>query len=123
MPNLFHIRRHHKFPPAQQEFLDNCRRACFDNARELSKIIAEASRHGVKALSDTWLCIIAHDSTKVMLYFIKQNKISPNALSVFEMEETTTLVKNMEALMQMRSLVATAEHCVCDATSSQKTIH
>ncbi|KAJ6065543.1 hypothetical protein N7444_001196 [Penicillium canescens] len=112
MPNLFHIRRHHKFPTAQQEFLDNCRRACFDNARELSKIIAEASRHGVKALSDTWLCIIAHDSTKVMLYFIKQNTRSPNALSVFEVEETTTLVKkNMEALMQMRSLVATAQHC------------
>jgi hypothetical protein len=56
-----------------------------------------------------------------MLYFIKQNKISPNALSVFEVEETKTLVKrNMEALMQMRSLVATAEHCVCDGTCSQK---
>jgi hypothetical protein len=122
MPNLFHIRRHHEFPPAQQEFLDNCRRACFDNARELSKIIAEASRHGMKALSDTWLCIIAHDSTKVMLYFIKQNPRSPNALSVFEVEKTTTLVKkNMEALMQMRSLVATAEYCVCDPPCSQKT--
>ncbi|OQD90498.1 hypothetical protein PENANT_c001G02457 [Penicillium antarcticum] len=112
MPNLFRIRRHHEFPPVQQDFLDNCRRACFDNSRELSKILAEASRHGMKALSDTWLCIIAHDSTKVMLYFLKQESQSPNALSVFEVEETAALIKkNMEALMQMRSLVATAEHC------------
>jgi hypothetical protein len=115
MPNLFRIRRHHEFPPVQQEFLENCRRACFDNARELSRIIAEASRHGLKALSDTWLCIIAHDSIKVMLYFLNQNTGSLNALSAFEAEETRTLINNnMEALMKMRSLVATAEHCVCD---------
>ncbi|KAJ5770523.1 uncharacterized protein N7511_002574 [Penicillium nucicola] len=112
MPNLFRIRRHHVFPPVQQGFLEDCRKACFDNSRELSKIIAEASRHGMKALSDTWLCIVSHDSTKVMLYFLKLNTQSPNILSAFEVEETMALVeKNMKALKQMRSLVATAEHC------------
>jgi hypothetical protein len=113
MPTLFRIRRYVEFPSEQQHFLDDCRRVCFNSAREVSRIIVEASRHGIKALADTWLCIIAHDSTKVMLYYLKQIKDPSVALSASEAEETTVLVnKNLEALMQMRCLVATAEHCV-----------
>ncbi|CAI7596646.1 unnamed protein product [Penicillium bialowiezense] len=112
MPTLFRIRRYVEFPLEQQTFLDDCRRVCFNSAREVSRIIVEASRHGIYALADTWLCIIAHDSTKVMLYYLKHITDSPAALSPSEAEETTILVKkNLEAIMQMRSLVATAEHC------------
>lgn len=112
MPVLFRIQRNIDFPPDQQEFLNNCRRACFENASEVSSIISEALRHGIKVLADTWLCIIAHDSTKVMLYFLKLNRQSTNGLSQNEVDATVALVqRNLEALLQMRSMVATAEHC------------
>jgi hypothetical protein len=112
MPVLFRIQKNIEFPPDQQEFLDNCRRACFENAREVSNIISEALKHGIKVLADTWLCIIAHDSTKVMLYFLKLNRQSPHGLSQNKVDATVALVqRNLEALMQMRSMVATAEHC------------
>jgi hypothetical protein len=114
MPTLFRIRRNVEFPSEQQDFLNDCRRVCFNSAREVSKIIVEALRHGIKGLADTWLCIIAHDSTKVMLYYLKHITDSSVALSPSEADETRLLVKkNLGALMQMRSLVATAEHCVC----------
>ncbi|KAJ5365265.1 hypothetical protein N7517_008151 [Penicillium concentricum] len=112
MPTLFRIRRHVDFPSDKKEFLDYCRRVCFDSARGVSKIIVEALRHGIKALADTWLCIIAHDSTKVMLYYLKHIGDSSASLSASDSNETKILVnKNLETLMQMRSLVATAEHC------------
>ncbi|CAG8374419.1 unnamed protein product [Penicillium salamii] len=112
MPTLFRIRRIVEFPSEQREFLDDCRRVCFNSAREVSRIIVEASRHGLHALADTWLCIIAHDSTKVMLYYLNHITDSPVALSPSEAEETKVLVnRNLQAIMQMRSLVATAEHC------------
>lgn len=114
MPILFRIRRHVEFTSDKKEFLDECCRVCFNSAREVSKTIAEASKHGIKALADTWLCIIAHDSIKVMLYYLRHKTDSSIALSANESDETIMLVKsNLEALMQMRPLVATAEHCVC----------
>lgn len=112
MPILFRIQKHIDFPPEKQEFLDNCRRACFDNAREVSTILSESFRHGIKVLADTWLCIIAHDSTKVMLYYLKLNERS-HTLDRTEVENTIALAqRNLEGLLQMRPMVATAEHCV-----------
>lgn len=112
MPILFRIQKNITFPPDQQEFLEDCRRACFENAREVSSIIREALRHGIKILADTWLCIIAHDSTKVMLHFLKSHRQSSQGLSQNEVDATVALVqRNLEALLQMRAIVATAEHC------------
>lgn len=112
MPILFRIQKDIEFPPDQQEFLENCQRACFDNAREVSNILAEALRHGIKVLADTWLCIIAHDSTKVMLYYLKLNE-RLQSLDRREIDETIALAQgNLEGLLRMRPMVATAEHCV-----------
>lgn len=112
MPTLFRIHKEIEFPPDQQQFLDHCRRACYDNAREVSNILSEALRHGIKVLADTWLCVIAHDSTKVMFYFLKLNEQS-RSLGRREVEETIALAqRNLEGLLQMRPMVATAEHCV-----------
>ncbi|KAJ5234742.1 uncharacterized protein N7469_003910 [Penicillium citrinum] len=111
MPILFRIQKDIEFPPDQQEFLENCQRACFDNAREVSNILAEALRHGIKVLADTWLCIIAHDSTKVMLYYLKLNE-RLQSLDRREIDETIALAQgNLEGLLRMRPMVATAEHC------------
>lgn len=114
MPTLFRIQKDITFPPEQQEFLDHCRKVCFSNAHHVSNIISEALRHGLKILADTWFCIIAHDSTKVMLYYLKLNKGSIVRLDTTEVNATVSLVhQNLESLLQMRSMVATAEHCVC----------
>ncbi|KAJ5684534.1 uncharacterized protein N7477_000879 [Penicillium maclennaniae] len=112
MPVLFRIQKIITLPPDQKEFLENCRRACFRNAREVSSIICEALKHGIKILADTWLCIITHDSTRVMLHFLNSHTHSSQGLSQNEVDATIDLVqKNLEALHQMRAIVATAEHC------------
>ncbi|KAJ5745287.1 hypothetical protein N7520_010469, partial [Penicillium odoratum] len=111
MPSLFRIQKELNFPSDQQEFLQHCRRVCYDNACEVSRIISEALRYGLKFLADSWICIIAHDSTKVMLHYLKLNGMSADTHQS-EMSDTLTLVhSNLDALLQMRSMVATAEHC------------
>lgn len=113
MPALFRIQKEITFPPEQQEFLKRCRRICFDNAREVSNILLEALRHGLKILADTWLCIIAHDSSKVMLHYLKMCETSPDGIQSKERVAIISLVQsNLDALLQMRSMVTTAEHCV-----------
>ncbi|KAJ5947725.1 hypothetical protein N7466_000740 [Penicillium verhagenii] len=108
MPTLFRIQKEVNFPSDQQEFLQHCRKVCFDNACEVSRIISKALQYGLKVLADSWICIIAHDSTKVMLHYLKLNRLSHQR----EIDDTVTLVQsNLDALLQMRSMVATAEHC------------
>ncbi|KAJ5524402.1 hypothetical protein N7494_011052 [Penicillium frequentans] len=111
MPALFRIQKEVKFPPEQQEFLQHCRTFCFENARQVSRIISEALRYGLKVLADSWICIIAHDSTKVMLHYLTLKKKSTDFYQR-EVNDTISLVQsNLDALLQMRSIVATAEHC------------
>ncbi|KAJ5919869.1 hypothetical protein N7454_009704 [Penicillium verhagenii] len=108
MPTLFRIQKEVNFPSDQQEFLQHCRKVCFDNACEVSRIISKALQYGLKILADSWICIIAHDSTKVMLHYLKLNRLSHQC----EIDDTVILVQsNLDALLQMRSMVATAEHC------------
>lgn len=109
MPAIFRIRKNIEFPPDQQGFLKHCRRFCYENACEVSNVLSEALRHGIKVLADTWLCIIAHDSTKVMLHYMKQNEMAQG-----EVSDTKALIqRNLDGLIQMRPMVATAEYCVC----------
>ncbi|KAJ5609294.1 hypothetical protein N7528_009861 [Penicillium herquei] len=114
MPVLFRIQKQFTFPPEQKLFLEHCQKVCFENAREASTILSEALRHGLKNLADTWLCIIAHDSTKVILYYLKlQEAASSSNMSQREREESIALVQgNLQVLLRMRSMVKTAEHCV-----------
>lgn len=113
MPALFRIQKEVNFPPDQEEFLQHCRRVCFDNACKVSRIISEALKYGLKVLADSWICIIAHDSTKVMLHYLTLNKITPADIHQREINETISLVQsNLDILLRMRSMVATAEHCV-----------
>ncbi|KAJ5815698.1 hypothetical protein N7474_007475 [Penicillium riverlandense] len=107
MPAIFRLRKNVEFPPDQQGFLKHCRSVCYENAREVSNVISEALRHGIKALADTWLCIIAHDSTKVMLYYMQQNEMAQG-----DVGDIKALVqRNLDGLIQMRPMVATAEYC------------
>lgn len=65
-------------------------------------------------LADTWMCIIAHDSTKVMLYYLTEMVDAGSEGGKRVVKETSLLVrKNLSALRAMRPLFATAEHCVC----------
>lgn len=113
MPALFRIQKEVEFPPDQQGFLQRCRDVCFDNAREVSRIISEALRYGLKVLADSWICIIAHDSTKVMLHYLTLTNLSSSDINQREIHDTIALVQsNFGVLLKMRSMVATAEHCV-----------
>ncbi|KAJ5708823.1 hypothetical protein N7493_010157 [Penicillium malachiteum] len=114
MPVLFRIQKQFTFPPEQKLFLEQCQKVCFENARKASTILSEALRHGLKNLADTWLCIIAHDGTKVILYYLKlQEAASSSSMSQRERGELIALVQsNLQVLLQMRSMVKTAEHCL-----------
>ena len=81
--------------------------------------MAEALKHGAKMLADTWMCIIAHDSTKVMLYYLTETVDVRSEHGKKLIRETTLLVrKNLSALKAMGSMFATAEPCVCSACTT-----
>ncbi|KAJ5108491.1 hypothetical protein N7456_005166 [Penicillium angulare] len=112
MPALFRIQKSFDFPPEQQEFLEKCRRICFENACEVSSILSESLRHGHKVLADPWLCIIAHDSTKVMLYYLNFSKAPSEPLESNVRSQIVQFAQgNLVALLQMRPIVTTAKHC------------
>jgi hypothetical protein len=113
MPELFKIRTPIDFPPEQDEFLRHCQHTCFESAKSVSTVISGALRHGINMLADTWMCTIAYDSTRVMLYYLTQ-MLGPRE------EQTGTLLRdtipllqaNVKALRLMIPMFVTAEHCV-----------
>lgn len=65
-------------------------------------------------LADTWMCIIAHDSTKVMLYYLTEMVDARTEAGKRLILETSPLIrKNLSALNAVGPLFATAEPCVC----------
>lgn len=114
LPRLFKIRKPIQFPQIHQSIRDHCQDACFEHARNVAITIAEALKHGAKMLSDTWMCIIAHDSTKVMLYYLTELVDVGIEDGQMLFKETVALVrKNLSALKAMVPMFATAENCVC----------
>lgn len=87
--------------------------ACFENAKNVAITISEALKHGPKMLADTWMCIIAHDSAKLMLYYLKEMvDIGTESGSILVKETSMLVKKNLNALRVMEPMFATAEHCV-----------
>lgn len=114
LPQLFKIRKPIEFPQTHTDFCKQCQLACFESAKNVATTIAEALKHGSKTLADTWMCIIAHDSTKVILYYSTEVVNDGTEDGKRVAKETALLVrKNLTALRAMNSMFATAEHCVC----------
>lgn len=119
-PRLFKIRKPIEFPQSHQDLWERCQTACFDHAQNVAKTMAEALKHGTKMLADTWMCIIAHDSIKVMLYYLTETVDVRSERGKRLVRETTPLVrKNLSALRAMGSMFATAEPCVCSARTAE----
>ena len=102
MPRLFKIRTKIHYPPEKLDFLANVQHTCFHHARQIAKILQTASRHGIKTLADSWLAIIAHDSNRVMLYYLTK-VIHPDADgSRTVVNEALTLIRsNLDVLKDM----------------------
>lgn len=118
MPKLFKIRRPVEFPPDQEAFLEHCRRMCFEHAQNVARTVKEALRHGPKTLADSWMCIIAHDSIKVMLYYLTEVGEVESESGRQLMKETLPLFRgNIRALEVTTPMCSAAGHCVSLQTS------
>ena len=114
MPDLFKIRTPIEFPPEQADFLRHCQQTCFENAKNVSIVISGTVRHGTNMLADTWMCTIAYDSTRVMLYYLTQILDPGEDLTRLLMKDTIPLLQaNVKALRLMIPMFVTAEQCVC----------
>ena len=64
-------------------------------------------------LADTWMCTIAYDSTRVMLYYLTQILDSRQEQTKLLLRDTIPLLhSNVKALRLMIPMFATAEQCV-----------
>lgn len=114
MPELFKLRTPIDFPPEQTEFLRHCQQTCFESAKSVSTVISSALKHGINMLADTWMCTIAYDSTRVMLYYLTQVLDSRGEHARLLLKDTMPLLQaNVKALRLMIPMFVTAEYCVC----------
>lgn len=69
MPKLYRLS-----PPwsCADDFRARLQETIFIHAQRCSTVLADASRHGIKTLADTWLPSIAFDGNRLMLYYITQ---------------------------------------------------
>ncbi|KAI1336578.1 hypothetical protein F5Y15DRAFT_393359 [Xylariaceae sp. FL0016] len=72
MHDLFKIRVPVDFPVEQTSFLEQVQDCCFQDAVSLASVFEEALRHGAEVLADTWLSIVAHDSSRVIIHYISK---------------------------------------------------
>jgi hypothetical protein len=108
MDELFRIRRPVLFPPEQADFQKTTQDKCMEHAAGISLIFEEALRHGIEALADTWLPVIAHDSTRVLVHFITR-KLGTSATkfimyrphAVACMQANITALKRMVPMFQL----------------------
>lgn len=69
LPKLYRLQ-----PPWQcpEDFRKRLQETIFIHAQRCSTVLADAARHGIKTLADTWLSSIAFDGNRLMLYYITQ---------------------------------------------------
>lgn len=72
MPELFRIRAPFQFPPNKADFVERVQNACFDNSIAVTNVFREALHHGLEGFADTWLCVVAHDSLRVVAHYLSK---------------------------------------------------
>lgn len=70
MPGLMRIKTPVVFPPEQGDFVRGLQDQCFEHGLAVSSIFDEALRHGMEAFADTWLCVVAHDVSRMLIHFL-----------------------------------------------------
>lgn len=102
MEELFRIRRPVVFPLEQAGFQKRTQDKCMEHAAGISLIFEEALRHGAEAFADTWLPVIAHDSTRVIVYFITRKLgHSTTKFAMYRPHASACLQANITALRRM----------------------
>jgi hypothetical protein len=116
MPDLFRLGRAPVDFPAQQGiFLRHVQDLCFDSCIAVSRVYQEALRYGHECLADTWLCIAAHDSMRVIIHYMANDMGSPAKRSdptLYAMV-VEALSSNIMALQKMIPMFALAKPLVC----------
>lgn len=59
-----------KCPPEKATFLKVIQDQCFEHNMALCALFEEASSHGMAALADSWLSVVAHGSARVIIEYI-----------------------------------------------------
>lgn len=107
MPRLFKIRTKIQYPPEKLDFLAKVQHTCFFHAQQIAFILRTALEHGVKTLADTWLAVVAHDTNRVMLYYITKVVSESHRSTVLE---TIPLIRsNLDVLKAMMPLFSMAK--------------
>lgn len=107
LPKLYRLR-----PPwdCSDDFRARLQETIFVHAQRCSTVLADASRHGIKTLADTWLPSIAFDGNRLMLYYITQIIGLDTDKGQLALAECMPYCRsNLELLNSMQSLSAMAE--------------
>ncbi|CEJ81055.1 hypothetical protein VHEMI01206 [[Torrubiella] hemipterigena] len=115
MSDLFRIKNPLVFPAEQRQFLIDVQDDCFDNSMSVSAIFRDALTHGPEAYSDTWLCVVAHDVSRVQVHYRSKQLGSAAARETLVTDVDAALKTNAEMLTRLVPLIALAKPLL-DAT-------
>ncbi|KAK9776659.1 hypothetical protein SCAR479_06704 [Seiridium cardinale] len=102
MRDLFQIRKAINFPPDQSDFQKRTQDRCNEHATAIALMFAEASKHGHACFADTWLPVIAHDSTRVIVHYITHKLgTSTHKLAMVRPHSISCMQANIIALKKM----------------------
>ena len=103
MRELFRIRGAVIFPVEQLSFLRQVQDSCFDNCMAVSSVFSECLKHGLEALADTWLCVVSHDASRVLVHYVTNRLGSPgrHTASDFRSKVEAALQIHVRALEKM----------------------
>ena len=104
MPELFRIRMPIHFPADRADFVTRVQNVCVDHCLGVTNVFREALNHGHDMFGDTWACIVAHDSTRVIAHFYTKKVASQRDASF-----ASGLAANLQALWRMIPLQALAQ--------------
>ena len=109
-PALYKLRSAFTFPPEQANFLSYLQNELFRHARALSKVAAQALRHGPHALADQWIPTVVYDCCRVLLFYLTQIVDLTSERGKALMADTIPLIRsNVRALKMMKSMYGVAE--------------
>ncbi len=112
MRDLFKTHNGTDFPAEQEGFQKKMQDQCFQHAVSIATIFEEALRHGADALADTWLSLVAHDSSRVIVHYISKDLGTMRKDDRFKQQAASCLYSNLRALKRMLPLYALAKPLV-----------
>ncbi|KAK2590458.1 hypothetical protein QQS21_011859 [Conoideocrella luteorostrata] len=122
MPELFRIRVPFQFSPDKKDFVEGVQNVCFDSCIAVTNLFREALHHGQEMFADTWLCVVAHDSIRVIVHYLSKHLGTVARHEDVLLRETAIsgLSANMQALERLIPLQALAKPLHASALATVK---